>query len=231
MIDEEIWDLVDKNMNVVGTMVKGKERVPNGCYHLTVEIIATNGKNCVLLTRRSIAKFRGAGKLEFPAGSVKSGESLVNAAIRELKEETGLNTQADQYQKIHTSITKGMIRTTFVALIPSLKYQKITLQPNETSDYMFVDYNEWVELIKGGNMEAERCRMYTAQYLEEVRLSIGAKDSKSQFITLDTIKEDCKNDILPEIKSIDSIKVQESSHTSFLSKLENDDPFNWEDEL
>lgn len=54
----------------------------------TVDILVTDGQRRVLLVERGKEPFKG--KLVLPGGHIESGESPRDAALRELREETGL---------------------------------------------------------------------------------------------------------------------------------------------
>lgn len=54
---------------------------------LTVDVVLTDG-TCVLLIERAKDPYKGC--LAFPGGRVDPGESLIEAAVRELAEEVGL---------------------------------------------------------------------------------------------------------------------------------------------
>lgn len=54
----------------------------------TVDILVTDGQRRVLLVERGKEPFKG--KLVLPGGHIEPGESPAEAAIRELREETGL---------------------------------------------------------------------------------------------------------------------------------------------
>ena len=88
----ELWDAYDKKFNKIEntTLVRG-EIIPDGIYHLVSEVIVKHTDGSYLLMQRDLRKHHG-GEWEVTAGgSALQGENGLEAAIRELKEETGLN--------------------------------------------------------------------------------------------------------------------------------------------
>lgn len=87
----EIWDLYDKNGNVTGeTHLRGFP-IPDGRYHLAVHAWITDGKGKYLISKRSANKKSYPLKWECVGGSVLAGESSLQGALREIKEEVGLD--------------------------------------------------------------------------------------------------------------------------------------------
>lgn len=169
----EVWDIIDKQKNVVGQMLRGRDKVPAGFYHLTVEVIATDGNGHMLVTQREWSKLRDSGKMEFPAGAVISGETAEQAARRELWEETGL--VADQLFVLHESTVTGVIRIAYVAYIPDLLERKITLQPDETIAYRFITWDEWLTIVGSGEWEFGYQRHYTTAFMRNLKMILGEK--------------------------------------------------------
>ncbi len=167
----EDWDLYDANGKFVRTMRRGKDYVPQKLYHNTVEVIATDRAGHMLVTQRSTLKRHGAGKWEFPAGSVISGETIPNAALRELKEETGLVPK--RLKKLQERRIPGLNRTAFFADVPTLLREKITLQEDETIAYRFVTVSEWLDLIAQGAFAVERVKMYDNKFYAAVLQYVG----------------------------------------------------------
>ena len=62
-------------------------------YSLTMKAVIVDGEGRTLLIRRSKANKNFTGKWEWPGGKVDPGEDFAVAAIRETKEETGLDVE------------------------------------------------------------------------------------------------------------------------------------------
>lgn len=87
----ELWDAYDNNFNKLAniTLVRG-EKIPDGIFHLVCEIAVKHKDGQYLLMQRDSSKHYG-GMWELTAGgSALKGESAMDCAIRELKEETGI---------------------------------------------------------------------------------------------------------------------------------------------
>lgn len=87
----EIWDLYDENRVPTGkTVERGKQ---DGCaaYHIVVVVAVKNTKGEYLITLRDKSKEFFGGLWEFTGGSALAGESSEKAALRETKEETGID--------------------------------------------------------------------------------------------------------------------------------------------
>ncbi len=70
------------------TFEKGNKAFP-GLRHVTVGVLAVNREGEILLVRRSSKLNTGASKISVPGGFLGRDENTAQAALRELKEETG----------------------------------------------------------------------------------------------------------------------------------------------
>lgn len=170
-MSHEVWDIVDKNGNVVGQMERGSCRVPEGYYHQAVEVIPTDGKGHILLTQRALDKRSDPGAYEFVAGSVISGETPSAAALRELREETGLSPY--KLQRLGTSRVPGLIRYAFLAYVEDLPNAKVTLQEEETIGYQITTFDGWLECMNRGLYAESRSATYNDAFLAAVRKAVG----------------------------------------------------------
>lgn len=169
----EYWDLYRESNDTFHSRIrKGEGLIPDGLYHITVEVIPTDRKGHILVTRRDFSKHLGAGKYEFPAGSVLSGEVPQNAARRELFEETGLC--ANALIKLNASSVPGVKKFIFLAEIPDMTTSDIVLQAGETIGYKFVTYDQWLEMISHDRFDVNyRCQFYTPGVYTKLRQMVG----------------------------------------------------------
>ncbi|CAH9076880.1 unnamed protein product [Cuscuta europaea] len=64
----------------------------NATHRVGVGAFVMNEKNEVLVVQEKSGQFRGNGFWKFPTGVVDEGEDICDAAVREVKEETGIDT-------------------------------------------------------------------------------------------------------------------------------------------
>ena len=91
----ELWDLYNENRELTGkTHIRGQE-VPQGFYHLVVHVWIRNSKGEYLISQRSADRPAFPLMWECVGGSVVAGEDSLTAALRETKEEVGIDLSAD----------------------------------------------------------------------------------------------------------------------------------------
>lgn len=86
----ELIDIVDENGSFTGIIMDKEEAHNKNLLHNEISIFIINNKNQILLQKRSASKRFHPNKLGLCSGHVDSGESVENAALRELKEEVGI---------------------------------------------------------------------------------------------------------------------------------------------
>ena len=99
----EIWDLYDRERRVIGEHIRGNEMPENG-YHLVVHIWIRNREGKYLMTQRSENKKTCPLKWECVGGSVLRGETSLHAALREVKEEVGIDLAPESGGLVQTRI-------------------------------------------------------------------------------------------------------------------------------
>lgn len=135
----EQWDLYDQDRKISGKKIFRGEAIPKGYYCLAVSVWIFNSKGEILLTLRSPQKESWAGYWENTGGAAIAGETSQQAAIRELKEETGILADKDQLQLLSQSKwDKGFMD--IYAICVDIPIQAIQLQAGETQDAQWVNW-------------------------------------------------------------------------------------------
>ena len=91
------------------------------------------------------------GLWNLPAGYVDKGESIEDAAIREVKEETGFDVELGAEIAIYHESTKKPVKHIFSATITG---GQLTPQENEILDVKWLFYEEIKELNDSGKLRA-----------------------------------------------------------------------------
>lgn len=104
MDSEEILDLVDGNDQVIGQIKRGdvsKLTPGGGKYVRAVDVFIMHEDGRIWVPVRSAKKSIAPGGLDYSVGGhVPSGESYEAAVVRELQEETGIDTAAESLELI-----------------------------------------------------------------------------------------------------------------------------------
>ena len=86
----EIWALYDAERRPLGRVMRRGEPVPEGCYHLSVQVWIRDGAGRFLISRRHPDKPMFPLCWETPGGAAVAGEDSLAAALREVREELGI---------------------------------------------------------------------------------------------------------------------------------------------
>ena len=147
---QELWDAYDRDGNKTGAVLVRGEPVPEGLYHMVSGVLVRHTDGDYLLMRRDLNKKTFPGYYEASVGgSVQKGESALEGALRELKEETGIAAQTlTPYYNARDA------RCLYRAFLCETDWPKdqIVLQPGETIDYLWVSREKLIEM-----MQAEPC--------------------------------------------------------------------------
>ncbi len=153
----EAWDVYDAEFKKIkGETLLRCDKVPKGKFHLVVSVILRHVNGSYLLMKRDLEKSCG-GKWDFTAcGAAKIGESALEAAVRELKEETGIS--CSELKEVQKGLREEhrMIVVHFFGITDCSK-DSVILQKGETIDYKWVTRDELLT-IKGSDFSSEHER-------------------------------------------------------------------------
>ena len=142
----EIWDAYDRNFNKIEniTLVRG-EPIPDGMYHLVCDIVVKHTDGTYLLMQRDLQKTFG-GRWELTAGgSALIGETPLEGAMRELREETGIASSDFKELRRVVNEKRHFVCVVYFCLTDCDK-NSVTLQEGETIDYKWVTKEEILKM-------------------------------------------------------------------------------------
>lgn len=145
---EELWDLYDENRILTGKLHRRGEILPKGYYHLVAHVWVVNADGKFLITKRSSEK--GFPNMwECTGGSALAGDDSMTAALREVREETGLILEPEKGMRI-LSVRKGDYFRDVWVFRHSFELSQVTLQPGETVDKCLADREEILKRYHNG---------------------------------------------------------------------------------
>ena len=170
-MSSEIWDLYDRNGKRTGETFEryfgGFRDIPEGSYHLVVDLLVLHGDGTYLLTKRSDIKDVYPGYWEASAGgSAVSGEEPEEAARRELFEETGLTPDSLELVSIVFKDSSHGMYYSYLARVSGDK--TVTLQEGETTDYKWVDREGFLEYVDAKDSMTAHNQRYE-KYINAIR--------------------------------------------------------------
>lgn len=147
MKNMEKWDLYTRNREKTGREHVRGEKIPEGFYHLVVHIWIRNCKGEYLISQRSANRPTSPLMWECVGGSVLIGESSIDGALREVKEEVGLDLEPETGKILFTKI-----RSTF----------------NDIVDVWLFEYDGDLHLDDATTDEVSDCRWMTVPEIRKL---------------------------------------------------------------
>ena len=109
----ELWDLYTQDRKPTGeTHVRG-EKLPADRYHLVVHVWLKNRKGQYLISQRAANRPTHPLFWECVGGSVLQGESSLQGALREVKEEVGVDLDTANGRLLFTKIRDSVDSTSY----------------------------------------------------------------------------------------------------------------------
>ena len=156
---EELIDVLDNKGNKTGIIKKKSDIKKDGDYHRAIAVLVINNNNEILMQKRSSNKkvYPNLWSI-FVKGHVQSGETSIDACIRELNEEVGINITGNELNYLYT-IFEEVIKENFIERIfydtyilrKDFNLTDITIQEEELSEIKLVDSNKVISLIENND--------------------------------------------------------------------------------
>lgn len=146
----ELWDIYDENRAKTGrTMVRGEE-MQQGDYHMVVHVCIFGSDEKMLIQQRQPFKEGWGGMWDVTVGgSAVSGDSSRTAAVREVKEEIGLDIDLDGIRPVMTvNFERGF--DDYYIIEKDVDITALTLQPEEVKAVKWADLDEICTMIDSG---------------------------------------------------------------------------------
>lgn len=164
----ELWDIYTADGTFTGRTIDrhGDERIPEGFYHISCEVLVRHKDGDLLLMERAKTKKEYGGCYETTAGgSAKSGESPEECVRRELLEETGLT--AGELTLVDKRLSEKY-KTIFFSYVTTVSCDKdnVTLQQGETEGYLWVTPAELRKILGSGRDIDILTERYMSYYIE-----------------------------------------------------------------
>lgn len=151
----EVWDLYTKYREKTGKEHIRGEKIPEDCYHLVVHVWIRNNKGEYLISQRSADRPTFPLMWECVGGSVIKGESSIEGAIREVKEEVGLDLEQEAGRLVFSKI-RGT----------DVKYECKAY--NDIMDVWLFNYSGEVQLEAATTNEAADCKWMTVSEIRKL---------------------------------------------------------------
>ena len=143
---EEYWDIFDENRVFQNKTVKRGDPLGDGEYYVCCEVWLQNSKGELLVTQRHPNKKAG-GLWEFVGGGVFAGETTLQAAMREIKEEIGVTLTECELSLLHVYKRRNYFMDIYLVK-KDVNIQNVVLNENETVAAKWISKEEFRVMVE-----------------------------------------------------------------------------------
>lgn len=130
-------------------MTRSDGELGDGEFKLSVHTWILNSKGELLIQKKNENLKRNPGKWAFTGGAVKANETSLEGAIREVKEELGVNVDNDEIEYLLSfKREKGFVDVWLVK--KDIRLEELVIQKEEVSETKWVSLEELMGLIEKG---------------------------------------------------------------------------------
>ncbi|MCI0398255.1 MAG: NUDIX domain-containing protein [Chloroflexi bacterium] len=145
----EWWDVVDENGARTGRTVVRGQALEAGDFHLAVHVWIRTERGDYLIQKRAAGVGEAPGVRATTVGHVQAGEDSLSGALRETREEVGLELQAAQLSKIYRCTTGQLIQDVYLVALHRDELGSLTGGP-EVSELRWASKGEIRRMIGAG---------------------------------------------------------------------------------
>jgi 8-oxo-dGTP pyrophosphatase MutT (NUDIX family) len=162
----ELWDIRERSGRLTGRTVERGQPLATGEYHLVVDIWVINAQGEYLVSRRADDKYPDPGLWEPTCGSVVAGEDGKQAALREVREELGIELNPDNGWLFSRFVLPDTIVDVWL-FTQEADINDVILQPGETADARWADAEHINKLAADGLFLPKRRIPYLCALFEQ----------------------------------------------------------------
>lgn len=154
----EYWDVYDACFQKTGEIHRRQDALKDGQYHLVVNVFLINSKKELLIQKRSHTVAWKPDIWATTGGSALAGEGPMEACIRELKEETGIDASKEDMRMLAIFQRVNSYQAVFL-MKSEATLSQMTMQTEEVAELKWATIAEIKDMIK-------QDRFHKYQYFE-----------------------------------------------------------------
>jgi len=145
----ELCDVVDQFGNQTGHMVTRGTKLAAGEYYLVVHVWIRDENNNYLIQQRALHLESGPGAWATTVGYVLAGEESITGAIREVKEELGIQLLSTHLKRLERHTLENRLEDIWLAEVQRNSIG-IPVPGNEAADCRWIARTDLEEMVNQG---------------------------------------------------------------------------------
>ena len=158
----EKWEVLDINRIKTGKVVNRGCSLNNDEFHLVVHVWIKATDHLYIVSKRSLEKDYAPGLWETPGGCAQLGESSLEAAIREVQEEIGIDLKKENGECIFKNIGVDTKRHLFIDVwqfVQAIDMKSIVIQKEEVEETKLMTVDE-IKALMANDKFMRDCKLY-----------------------------------------------------------------------
>ncbi len=169
---KEYFDVYDRYGNYLNKCVRRGERLSEGEYFMVIHVWVENSKGEFLIQKRAKTTDPIPHQWAITSGLPDPGESPVDAAIRETKEELGLTLDSDaltRFRRVVSDHNRYHTITHVYHVTKDVALSELVLDPEEVMDAAYVTLDTILEMVRAQKFWNYEVLLDDSGYFEHLR--------------------------------------------------------------